>query len=120
MITGNFNLDLSCTSKPDVLRYCDILGQFNLIQIVKKPTRTTLNRASLIDHIILSDPTICKHTDVLPCPHISDHDGPYAILNVRVLRFQPRLKYIREEKHLNIVQYVFDIIDLPFSLIYVF
>ena len=108
------------TSKPEVLQYCDILEQFNLTQIVNKPTRITLNRASLIDHIILSDPAICKHTDVLPCPHISDHDGPYAILNVRVPRFQPRLKYIRDEKHLNIEQYVSDINDLPFSLIYAF
>ena len=118
MITGDFNLDLLCTSKPEVLQYCDILEQFKLTQIVNKPTRITLNRASLIDHIILSDPA--KHTDVLPCPHISDHDGPYAVLNVRLLRFQPRLKYIREEKHLNIEQYVSDMSYLPFSLIYAF
>ena len=25
MITGNFNLDLLCTSKPEVIWYCDIL-----------------------------------------------------------------------------------------------
>ena len=96
------------------------MEQFNLTQIVNKPTRTTLNRASLIDHIILSDPTICKHTDVLLCPHISDHDDPYALLNVRVPQFHPRLKYIHDEKHLNIEQYVSDINDLPFSLIYAF
>ena len=96
------------------------MEQFNLTQIVNKPTRTTLNKASLIDHIILSDPTICKHTDVLPCPHISDHDGSYTILNVRVLRLQPTLKYIHDEKLLNIEKYVSDINDLPFSLIYAF
>ena len=72
MITGDFNLDLLCTSKPEVVQYCDILEQLNLTQIVNKPTRTTLNRASLINHIILGNPTICKHTDVLLCPHISD------------------------------------------------
>ena len=88
-----------------------------MTEIVNEPTRTTLNRAPVIDHIIFSNPTICKYTDVLPCPHISDHDGPYAILNVRVPRFQPILKYIRGEKHLNIEQYVFDINDLPFSLV---
>ena len=59
-ITGDFNLDLLCTSKPQVLQYCHILEQSNLTQILNKPARTTLNRASLIDHIILSDPTICK------------------------------------------------------------
>ena len=91
-----------------------------MTQIVNKPTRTTLNRASLIDHIILSNPTICKHIDVLPCPHISDHYGLYAILNVRVRRFQPRLKNTRDEIHLNIEQYVSDTNDLPFSLIYAF
>ena len=87
MITGDFNLELLCASKPEVLQYCDTLEQFNLTQIENKSTRTTLNRTSLIDHIILSAPTICKHTDVLPCPHIRDHDGPYAILNVRAPRF---------------------------------
>ena len=38
MIIGDFNLDLLCTSKPEVLQCCDILEQFNLTQIVNKPT----------------------------------------------------------------------------------
>ena len=32
--------------------------------------------------------------DVLPCCEISDHDGPYIGIKVRMKQYQPRFKYI--------------------------
>lgn len=55
---------------------------------------------------------------VLPCPEISDHDAAYIIVNIRVPRFVPRFKYIRNEKNLNIESFVTDFSQLPFNLVY--
>lgn len=30
-----------------------------------------------------------------------DHDAPYVIVNIRERRFEPRYKYIRDEKQFN-------------------
>ena len=58
------------------------------------------------------------HQDVIPADDISDHDLPYVILNIRKQRFEPRFKYIRNEKELNMDTYIQDISKTPFSVVY--
>ena len=63
-------------------------------------------------------PQRVTHTDVIPCPHISDHDTPYICLNVRVTRFMPRYKYIRDERNLDLDAFKQEFEQLPLSLVY--
>ena len=51
-LTGDINIDILCPSNSNTKRYLNVLNQFNLKQIVDKPTRVTKDTASLIDHII--------------------------------------------------------------------
>lgn len=81
--------------------YLSLLEWFNLHQIVSKKTRITSTRRTLVDHIIVSHKDIVRDTDMLHCPMISDHDGPYALLNVRLKKYQPRFKYIRDERQFS-------------------
>ena len=60
------------------------------------------------------------HSDVLHTDEISDHDIPYAILNVKKERYERRYKYIRSEKDIDINSYVSDFRELPLNLVYVF
>ena len=60
------------------------------------------------------------HSDVLHTDEISDHDMPYAILNVKKERYEQRYKYIRSEKDLDINSYVSDFRELPLNLVYAF
>ena len=53
-LTGDMNIDILCPSNSNNKRYLNVLYQFNLKQIVDKPTRDTKDTASLIDHIIVS------------------------------------------------------------------
>ncbi len=71
-----------------------------------------------MDHIISNSPTHISHTDVLPCPLVSDHDAVYACINIKVTRFETRYKYIRCEKNFNELNFVKDFKTLPFSVIY--
>ena len=69
----------------------------------KKSTRQGLKR---IDHIVsnLENEKVLT-TDVLPCPTVSDHDSPYAIIKIPRASFQTRYKYIRNMKNFNTREY---------------
>ena len=56
---------------------------------------------------------------MLPGSTISDHDAPYACIDIRVTRLAPRFKYIRNERHFNEESYVEDCANLPLSVVYV-
>ena len=98
-------------------KYRETLESFNLHQLVSKPTR---HGKTLIDHILTNVPEKCKYTDVLPCDHISDHDAPYVLFNARADRFEPRFKIIRNEKCLNMNNFISDFKQIPMSLVYTF
>ena len=106
LITGDFNVNLLDQASSMTRQYANILDSFNLIQHVTKPTRTTKSLATLIDHIIL------------PCPLISDHDAPYCTLNIRISRYAPRYKFIRNEKQFNENAFVEDFSTIPFQVLY--
>lgn len=57
--------------KPDVKRYIEVLDSLNLKHVITKQRELLL-----IDHVITNLPKPVTHTDVLPCPLVSDHDGP--------------------------------------------
>ena len=73
VVTGDINVDLLRRNKPITSQYQDILSSLNLHQHVHKPTRTTDKTSTLIDHIISNFRQRILHTDVLPCPLVSDH-----------------------------------------------
>ena len=55
------------------------------------------------------------HTDVLPCPLVSDHDAIYATINIKVTRFQTRHKFIRNLKNFDESSFIDDFKTLPFA-----
>jgi hypothetical protein len=118
VITGDFNIDLLRPDLPQVRQYMDMLESLNLHQHVEQPTRTTASSKTLIDHIISNIPNRVTHTGVLPCPTISDHDAPYACINVRITRFEPRFKMIRSERQFDEKAFLEDVAALPLNLVY--
>ena len=120
VVTGDMNIDLMPGRKkfPFTRQYLNILSSLNLHQHVTKPTRTTKNSSTLIDHIISNSPERITFTDVLPCPLLSDHDAVYPCVNIKVTRFQPRYKYIRDERNLDETAFIEDVKGLPMSAVY--
>ena len=118
LLTGDTNFDLLKPNIPGTKQYIDILKTFNLEQVVTKPTRSTATSQTIVDHFITNEPRRVTYTDVLPCPLVSDHDAPYVCMNVRVTRFQPRHKFIRDERTFNETAFLEDFKRLPLSIIY--
>ena len=117
IITGDLNIDILKPNAPLTKQYINLLYMFNLTQHMEKATRVTCVSESLIDHIISNNPKRVTYTDVLPCSNVSDHDAPYACLNIRVERFVPRLKIIRNERGFKEEEYIRDFASLPFGII---
>ena len=81
----------------------------------KKPARQGVKA---IDHIVSNLETEkVLITDFLPCPTVSDHDAPYAIIKIITASFQARYKYIRNIKSFNTKEYYTDISTIPFSIV---
>ena len=98
IISGDTNIDYKKSSAvPE--KYKEVIDTCNLKQYVTKPTLQVVNT---IDHIISSlqiERIFITH--VLPCPTISDHDTPYAILKISTKCFQRRFKYVKNMKHFS-------------------
>ena len=114
MITGDFNIDLLKESQ-EREAYQDILATFNLTQHITKPTRKS---KTLIDHVITNVDTKLIASDVVPCDEISDHDAPFCIFKIKKPRYEPRFKYIRDERAFVKNDYVADFQNLPLNIIY--
>ena len=118
ILTGDINFDL--IGRPDslVTRYSNTLDMFGLEQIVTKPTRVTRTFRTLIDHIIINYPMRISATDVIPTSIVREHDAPFAFINVRVNRYQPRYKYIRNMKTYDEQEFISDLDTLPLNILY--
>ena len=115
VVTGDINIDLLRPNKPITSQYQDILSSLNLHQHVHKPTRKTDKTSTFIDHVISNLPESIPHTDVLPCSLVSDHDAVYAIINIKVTRFQIRHKFVRNLKNFDESSFIEDFKTLPFA-----
>ena len=120
ILSDDINVDLLRPEKSETRKYKEILDSLNLEQLVTKPTRTTHHSATLIDHIITNMKQQVTHTDVLPALLISDHDAPYICVNVRIPRFVPRFKMIRNERYFNKDAFIKDFDELPLNIVYAF
>ena len=89
-----------------------------LEQIVTKPTRVTRTSRTLIDHFITNYPMGISATDVILTTIVSDHDAPFACINVRVNRCQSRYKYIRNMKTFDEQEFISDLDTLPLNIVY--
>ena len=57
-------------------------------------------------------------TYVIPTSIVSDHDAPFACINVCVNRYQPRYKYIRNMKIFDEQEFISDLDSLPLNIVY--
>ena len=116
IITGDFNIDLLVNS-PERTMYENILSSFNLTQHVTRPTRKS---KSLIDHIATTQNLKLIHSDIVYCDEISDHDSPFCIFKASKMTYEPRYKFIRDERKLNMNEFINDFRYLPLNVVYAF
>ena len=117
ILTGDTNIDLLSSSTTQDM-YEQMLHTYQLSCHITKSTRKD---KYLIGHICSN---ICEnkilHSDVLPCPTISDYNAPYIIINIPTNKYKIRYKFIRNLKRFDLETYVNDFKKLPFATVYSF
>ena len=73
---------------------------------------------ALIHHVISTIPDRNIHHDVLNTKRITDNDTPYVIFNIKKEKYEPRYKFICNEKSLVMENYVTDFQQLPLNSVY--
>ena len=118
VLSGDFNINMMDTNNHTTNDFQSALTQFNFEQLIQEPTRTTENSSTLIDLIITDRKSLVTACEVIPCTNISDHDGVYAILNVKLPKYEQHFKYIRSEKTFDQTKFLQDISMIPSHVIY--
>ena len=99
LLSGDFNINMLDVHKKEVKELQNTLAHFCLDQVIDKPTRTTATSVTLIDLIITDRKNIIVESGVLPCTNISDYDSTYAVLKIKLPKYEPRFKYIRAQRN---------------------
>ena len=117
ILTDAVNIDMLSPLYYLTQRYQTILDVFGLTQVVTHPTRITKTTKTLIDHLITNFPQKVTDTSIVPCSIVSDHDAIYASINIRLPRFKPQFKHIRDMKNFKEESFVEDFSTLLMSII---
>ena len=97
ILLGDYNVNYLRPDTPETKFFkTNILEQFGLEQVITKPTRISKNSRSLIDLIVVNNPRMVKHSDVVDLPGLSDHSLIYITYSIKRPKFKPK-KVIRRD-----------------------
>ena len=100
----------------DTKHLMKLLTKFNLVQLIKSPTSTTVTTKIIIDHIIANRSESVSKSGVLSCG-ISDHDVVFTTKHMRLpkLKASPKLLNVRNYKMFNRKTFRKDMNNVPFD-----
>ena len=117
ILLGDTNCDFTKTKSDQVIdnnarHMANVCSLFNLVQLVEKPTRITLEKATIIDHIA----TICARNVIkvgVREVSLSDHYMVYCIrkFNGAVAKDHKKIK-TRNMKNSSENQFLYDVSDI--------
>ena len=68
------NVDMLTPGNPVTRKYLSIFYMFSIHQVIKEPKRITRTARTLIDHIVLDNPSNVSVTGTVARSIVSDHD----------------------------------------------
>ena len=113
---GDMNCDMLDLANNDTKHLKKLFIKFNLVQLIKDPTRTTATTKTIIDHIITNKPEFVSESGVLSCG-ISDHDVVFLTKQMRLLKLKapPKILNVRNYKRFNLSAFRQDMRSVPFD-----
>ena len=101
-VFGDLNIDcLKYGLSNTVSDYVDVLFSHGLLQIVTKPTRVTLNSATLIDHITTNSSSACFDVSII-ISQLSDHFPLLCVIGPQKPPSKPKMFSSRDFSVTNI------------------
>ena len=119
IIMGDFNINQLNRSSPACkFLQTNILEPFELTQIIKEPTRITKHTSTLLDLIIVNDPSNAKFSGVVDLPGISDHCLVYMAYALRKPKYKPKMITRRDFRKFSEENFKRDMELAPWGNIY--
>ena len=113
---GDTNCDMLDSTNNNTKHLMKLLTKYNLVQLIKSPTRTMETIKTVIDHIITNMSESVSKSGVLSCG-ISDHYTVFMTKHMRLskLKVSQRLSNVRNYKKFNLKAFRKDMNNVPFD-----
>jgi len=117
LIMGDFNTDLLKTQTNDFTELTTMFNSCNLTILPLDPTHHTSTSHTLLDLMVVSDPSDIIHHGQLPVPAISRHELVYCVFSFKAPK--PKTKFInyRDFKHMDEIAFLQDVYQIPWHSI---
>ena len=106
---GDTNCDMLDPANNDTKHLYKLLIKFNVVQLIKKPTRTTAKTNLLLTILLLINQNLCQR--ILPCPV----ESLTKRMRLPKLKALPKLLNVRNYKRFNVNAFWQDISSVPFD-----
>ena len=121
ILLGDYNINFAKPDLPETKFFNkEIVEPFGLKQIVTKPTRITDKSKTLIDLILVNNPTMVKNTDVIDLAGASDHCLVFLSYSVKRPKFKPKTIMRRDFRNFSECKFNEDIDNVPWGNVNVF
>ena len=102
ILLGDFNVNMLQDNSPEVRALNNhIIEPFDLVQLIKSPTRITETSSTLIDLILVSREENVLFSGACDAPGISDHHFTYLAYNIKKEKEKPKIVKTRCFKNFN-------------------
>ena len=108
IILGDLNCDGLDSSCHEYAAINSFTREMNLQQLIKEPTRITTTTESLLDVILVSDPSYVRKSGAINFP-ISDHLPVYVVLKLKSPKIFPHYITVRSYKNYDTENFTFDL-----------
>ena len=116
-VLGDFNLDLTRPSKPQVREYVSMLQELDFIQLIQEPTHPG-EAPSLIDHVLTNQTNIDHGAAAAVKTHVSDHDLITVKAPLPRLKRRAREVITRSIRDVNFDSLCLDLLQSDWSRLY--
>ncbi len=111
IVTGDLNCNMLKNGNNAVRALCD---DFNLVNVVTKPTCFKADPPTLLDVILVSGHNLVKKCEVVPCPLSDFHHFTCAVLDIQLPKIGHRQITYRSYKHFDEKKFNCDLEVAPF------
>ena len=117
ILCGDLNCDLLRPDLPQVRSMLSLINNVDMHQCVREPTRITHSSSTLIDIVLVSDPSLVKECFSHDCI-VSDHNFVVVKMQVRRAKVKPKLITFRRWNGIDFASFKSDLYAISWAPVF--
>lgn len=115
---GDFNINLLDTNNYMTKYVSDMFDSLGLNQLVDRPTRIGGATDTLLDYIVVSDPSFVTDVQIVPVVDVADHELTVCKVSMFTSKSDHIFRTVRDFKNINLEQFESDLSSIPWKNIF--